>query len=394
MNTTKKILIIPLMLVFLAMLVSAASVTTSLFYDSTTSNTLQINEGDSFGVIISADSIFESSMEITLDIIDPLGNRVNNVLDTFTTSDSYSNYLIFGQSAFLTPGNYTIVATVRAASGQTATDILFLEVLPIPNVNNPPVITSVPTTQINENTNYVYQVTATDADGNTLTYTLTQAPSWLSINSVTGLVSGTAPNVVSDYIYTITVSVSDGANFDRQTFDLTVRDTNLDTTPPVITVLSPVNNQVYTTSNVLFSITTNENSGSARFTITTNGNPINFSMTQTSATSFQTNMSLPDGTYSVVVYATDLAGNIGQSQSITFTVNIPPTNNAPVITSTPITQVGEGASYSYQIVATDADGNTLSYSFSGPSWLSINSQTGLLSGTAQFVNALLVFLFL
>ena len=83
-------------------------------------------------------------------------------------------------------------------------------------------ITSAPITQVNENTNYAYQVTATDADGNTLTYSLTQAPSWLSINSQTGLISGTAPLVSANSNFSIIISVSDGATSVTQTYVLTV----------------------------------------------------------------------------------------------------------------------------------------------------------------------------
>ncbi|MCH8904965.1 MAG: putative Ig domain-containing protein, partial [Bacteroidetes bacterium] len=43
--------------------------------------------------------------------------------------------------------------------------------------------------------------------------------------------------------------------------------------------------------------------------------------------------------------------------------------------------------YSYQVFATDADNDVLSYSLSSssPSWLSINVNTGLISGTSPSV---------
>jgi hypothetical protein len=93
----------------------------------------------------------------------------------------------------------------------------------LPGVNNPPVITSSPGTQINENTNYAYQVTATDAEGNFLVYAAV-FPSWLSIDVMTGLISGTAPNVNVDTNFSVTVFVSDGVNEVNQTYVLTVKD--------------------------------------------------------------------------------------------------------------------------------------------------------------------------
>ena len=373
------------MLIFLATLISAGSVTTSLFYDSTTSNSLQIIQGQNAGVIVSANSIFESSMRLRLNLLDSSGNLVNNILDIQTINDSYSNYLTLGPSAYINTGNYTLVSIVTGASGQTDSDTLFLEVLPQTSGNNLPIITSVPVTEVNETQFFSYQVTVTDADNDILTYFLVQAPTWISMNNY-GLITGTAPNVFSDYSYLITVEVSDGKDFVRQTFSIIVRDTNQagDTTPPFITVISPLNNQVYTTSNVLFEISTNENVSSAWYVLNS-GN--NVPMTQISGTSFRNTVSLANGIYNVVFYARDLAGNIGQSQSVVFNVNLSG-NNPPIITSTPVTSVNESTAYSYQVTATDADGNVLTYSLTtAPTWLSINSATGLVSGTAPAVTA-------
>src|SRR3989344_1378653 len=225
MMRQKNIFLLPLMFVFVAVLVSATgnSVTVSLFYDDTSFNSLTINNGDSFGVTISADSIFEDSMNIKLDLVDSQ-NSVKNLLEADTLTDSYSKHLIIGQSAYLSPGEYIIKGTVVAESGKTDTDELFLKVLAQPPLNHPPVITSIPVTIVNEGQNYVYDVNANDADGDALTYTLTQKPSWLSINSQTGLITGTAPEVNADTQYNVVVQVSDGKASVTQSYVLTVKD--------------------------------------------------------------------------------------------------------------------------------------------------------------------------
>ena len=74
-----------------------------------------------------------------------------------------------------------------------------------------------------------------------------------------------------------------------------------------------------------------------------------------------------------------------QSGSVTgqtFAISVT-TNQAPVFTSTPVTGVAEGNVYSYAASASDPDtGDTLSFSLTtAPSWLSLNSSTGLLRGT-------------
>ena len=102
---------------------------------------------------------------------------------------------------------------------------------PVPPVNNPPKITSIPITQVDEGNSYNYDVDATDSDGDILNYSMNAAPSWLSIDSDTGLISGVAPQVVSDASFDIEVGVSDKVNpIVTQNYTLTVKDTSQ---PPV-----------------------------------------------------------------------------------------------------------------------------------------------------------------
>ncbi len=59
-----------------------------------------------------------------------------------------------------------------------------------------------------------------------------------------------------------------------------------------------------------------------------------------------------------------------------------PPNEAPIITSTPITTATVGVLYTYNVNATDPDGNTLAYSLVvKPSGMTINSATGLIKWT-------------
>src|SRR5439155_12686945 len=80
------------------------------------------------------------------------------------------------------------------------------------------------------------------------------------------------------------------------------------------------------------------------------------------------------GTYSVTISATN-AGGTG-SATLTLTINNPP---PPVITS-PATATGQvGVAFSYQITATN---NPTSFNATGlPAGLSVNTSTGLISGT-------------
>ncbi len=60
----------------------------------------------------------------------------------------------------------------------------------------------------------------------------------------------------------------------------------------------------------------------------------------------------------------------------------PPVNHAPTISGTPVTIAVVGQGYSFQPSASDADGNSLTFSITGkPAWASFSQSTGRLSGT-------------
>jgi hypothetical protein len=107
------------------------------------------------------------------------------------------------------------------------------------STNQTPTITSTAPTSIALGQKYLYQVTAGDADGDVLTYSLTTAPSGMTVNSTTGLISWT-PTASQFGSNTATVQVSDGRNgAASQTF--TVKVTSQATNqPPVITSTPPL----------------------------------------------------------------------------------------------------------------------------------------------------------
>jgi len=70
------------------------------------------------------------------------------------------------------------------------------------------------------------------------------------------------------------------------------------------------------------------------------------------------------------------------------TVPDEPPNSAPVISSTGVNTAESGSTYSYTLVSSDADGDSLTLSASSlPAWLSFDSSTGILSGTPAEIDA-------
>ena len=84
------------------------------------------------------------------------------------------------------------------------------------------------------------------------------------------------------------------------------------------------------------------------------------------------------GNYNVTAKASD--GELFDTQS--FTITVSESNHAPVITSTAVTSATKGQPYSYDVNATDSDGDTRTYSLiTKPVGMTINSSTGMINWT-------------
>lgn len=80
---------------------------------------------------------------------------------------------------------------------------------------------------LNELASFTTTLSATDEEGTPLVYSSPNLPSWLSLNSSSGALSGITPSVSSPTIYNFNVNVSDGLNTSSRSFNVTVNDTVL-----------------------------------------------------------------------------------------------------------------------------------------------------------------------
>lgn len=225
------------MLLLIALLVVAPTVLAAtnaavyLTYSDTTDTSKTITDGDSARVAVFANCILCSSMNVKLELYDSNFNLIATLRDTTTTQDMYNFEQDVLKSHYIQPGNYMIKAKVYTNSLLQSTKTIYLTVeekdIPPQPTNTAPVIVSEPITTVDEETTYTYQVVAVDADGDNLCYRLLIAPTWLTINQQTGLISGLAPSVDEDTDYTVKVKVCDSQEYDTQQYTLTVIDTTI-----------------------------------------------------------------------------------------------------------------------------------------------------------------------
>lgn len=240
-------------------------------------------------------------------------------------------------------------------------------------VNNPkPVITSTPVKIVNEDAEYHYVVSATDTTGNPLTYSSPIKPAWLNFNPVTHVFSGTPTNSAVG-VHSVMVQVSNEILQAEQAFSITVINTN---DAPVITSAG---------------ITMAREDSLYRYPLEAldidEGNVLSYSatllphwLTFDPASNLLTGIPGNDhvGMHAVTLSVTD--GHATNTQNFTIVVNN--INDVPIITSAPVITVEEDAPYSYCIIASDVDKESiLSYAaIEKPTWLNFNPQTHVISG--------------
>ncbi|MEJ2395311.1 MAG: putative Ig domain-containing protein, partial [Candidatus Thiodiazotropha sp.] len=78
--------------------------------------------------------------------------------------------------------------------------------------NTPPTIQGVPPSGVSVNSNYNFIPTVTDADGDTLTFSISNPPSWCSFNTATGELSGIPADSDVGIFNDVMISVSDGTD--------------------------------------------------------------------------------------------------------------------------------------------------------------------------------------
>ncbi|UVO10532.1 retention module-containing protein [Pectobacterium polonicum] len=247
-------------------------------------------------------------------------------------------------------GNDRFVVTVSDGNGGTTTSTVSIGVRP---VNDAPV-TADQSIATDEDTPVSGTIVATDVDGDTLSYTVGTPPAngTLTLNGVTG-----------QYTYT------PGANFNgNDRFIVTVSDGNGGTTTSTVSIgVRPVNDAPVTADQSIATdedtpvsgtiVATDVDGDTLRYTVSTQ--PQHGTLTLDSATGQYTYTPAQDynGNDRFIITVSD--GNGGTTTS-TVSIGVRPVNDAPVTADQSIA-TDEDTPVSGTIVASDVDGDTLSY---------------------------------
>ena len=227
-----------------------------------------------------------------------------------------------------------------------------------------PVITSLLTASATAGTAFTYQIVASNAPES---YVAPNLPSWLTLNTTTGAITGT-PTLAG------TASVNIGAiNLAGTGSALLV----------ITTIATPVITSLLTASATAGNVFT--------YQIMANNTPTAYSapnlpswLTLNTTTGVITGTPTSAGTATVTIRATNAAGTDSETLAITTVAAV----ITPVITSLLTASATAGTQFTYQITASNTP---TSYSAPNlPSWLTLNTTTGAITGTPTLAGTVTV----
>lgn len=301
----------------------------------------------------------------------PLGAPYSLDMSNFTTGNAlvYSatglpTGLSINSSTGVIAGTPTVAAnfpaqvTVTNNSGSPSTSFTFIV------STGAPALSSIPNQTTQVNVPYSFDL-STYASGNSLQYTVSDLPAGLSVNTSTGLISGT-PTVTGSFPLSVTVSNSGGQA--NSSFTL-----NVVYAAPTI---SNPGTQSPVTVGIPYSLNMAPYATGSALTFSASGLPTG--LTIDSSTGLISG--IPTATIPAPVSVTVTVTNTGGSASTTFDINL--VDQAPSIQSPGNLSATTASPYSFAMQPYTT-GNNLIYTSTGlaAAGLTINSSTGVISGT-------------
>ncbi len=312
-----------------------------------------------------------------LPVLTPIGNKsvAENANLSFTVSatDADGDTLVYSTSVLpsgasfnsetkifnWTPassqtGNYSVTFTVSDSNGGSASETI---VISVSNINNPPVLTPIGNKAVDENALLSFTISATDPDGDTLSYSSTTLPQGAVLAADTGAFSWT-PGYSQAGNYPVTFSITDTAGASvTETITITVNNVNR---PPALTPIG--NKTVDENVNLSFTVSATDADSDTLF-YSTSLLPSGAAFDAGTKTFNWTPTYTQAGNYPITFTVSDTEGNV--SESIVITVNN--VNRPPSITAGPSATpntIYEAQTSNLAVTANDPDGDPLTYTWS------------------------------
>ncbi len=252
--------------------------------------------------------------------------------------------------------------------------------------NVAPTISGTPSTKATVGVAYKFQAIGSDKNGDPLIYEIVNKPSWASFDQWSGTLSGTPSSSHVGKYSNIQITARDGGKSAKlPAFAITVSASS-GTTNRAPTISGTPSTSAKVGTAYSFTPTASDPDGDTLgYSIQNKPSWASFSTSNGTLSGTPT----ATGTHSnIVISVSD--GKLSKSlAAFAITVSAATSSNsAPVISGSPARSVTAGSTYSFRPTASDANGDTLTFSITNrPAWATFNTSTGQLSGTPSASNA-------
>ena len=263
------------------------------------------------------------------------------------------------------------------SGSQVPISVTNTQVIVVGQTNHAPVLNGIGDKETNVGQALTFTISATDQDGDSLTYSASGLPSGASFNPSTRRFSWT-PGALQAGVYPgVTFQVSDGNLTDSESITITVLGAPANRAPS----LNPLGDmQTGVGQALIFTVSASDPDGDS-LTYSASNLPSGASFNAGSRTFSWTPSIGQIGTFPGVAFQVS-DGQLTDSETITITVSAAPTNRAPALNSIGDMEVVAGKTLTFIISATDQDGDALIYSASNlPSGANFNPATRTFSWT-------------
>jgi trimeric autotransporter adhesin len=266
---------------------------------------------------------------------------------------------------------------ISVADGATTVSLPAFSVQVVAAASNAPTISGTPATTVIAGTQYSFTPLGADPQGNTVTFSIANAPPWASFSSATGQLTGTPPTADVGTDPNIVISVSDGtlsaslAPFSIQVQAISNNTPQISGTPPA---------SVVTGNTYAFTPSASDPAGGV-LTFSIQGMPSWATFAASSGELSGTPTSANVGTFAGIIISVSDGTESVALPAFSIQVNAP-ADQAPVISGRPPASVIAGSNFMFKPTASDPQGNALIFSVTNlPPWANFSSTTGQLSGT-------------
>jgi RHS repeat-associated protein len=276
---------------------------------------------------------------------------------------------------FALPGEHRVTVSAADGRGGEAAQSFVIGVGTLPSNPSAPRITSAPATEARVGILFVYQLVASDPDGDALLFELEEGPEGMAVDADRGRIEWT-PAADQEGAHAVRIAVEDGRGGEtRQRFEVVVRSGGANL-PPVIESVPgafALAGQVYR-----YQVEAIDPEGEALGFALPAG-PAGMAIDAATGVLEWTPLAAAAGSHVVGVEASDPRGAAGRQ---TFELRVRAANAAPRISSPPSSSatLTAGRVYQHDVEAEDADGDLLRYELaSGPAAIDVHPVTGLVT---------------